>query len=117
MEIYYVDFYKRVHVLIVEVFERAWVFSNVSFTIMPCIVSQPFTDCVVSQPPIDCVMSQLPSDDDTFNVQCADEDVDQTSHDGVLAAWLRFSSEPEHTEMFGRKRKRLCDILYIRYVW
>ena len=47
-----------------------------SIRLEPRIVSQPFTDCVVSQPLIDCVMSQPPSDNDTFNVQCADEDID-----------------------------------------
>ena len=34
----------------------------------------------------------------------------QTSHDGVLATWLRFSSEPEHTERFGRKRRAVPEL-------
>ena len=70
-----------------------------------CVISRPFNKCVISQPPSDCVVSQPPSDDDTFN-----EDMDQTSHDGVLAARLRFSSEPEHTKRCGRKRKKCVSV-------
>ena len=70
-------------------------------------VTELSSDNIVSQLPSDCVMSQVYSNDDTFQSN-TNKDMGQDSHDQVLAARLRFNSEPERVKKHDRKRKRKC---------